>query len=149
MSVYDRPGVSQGHAVKLPILHALFHHPHHLARRHRGPGRNFARLFLTGRQHLDVCPPNVDHENSGSLPRLPTFHSCCLTHPPKVRFFLTHRQAKSSSYAEKVKIVTQRPRLLWGRRIASNDNPCCRFSLPLICKHSMTTPPARNSRPMM
>src|SRR6266403_4706358 len=95
MSVYDRPGVSQGHAVKLPILHALFNHPHHLARRHRGPGRNLARLFLPRRQHLDVRAPNVDDENFGSIRRWPILPHPCYHSSTSVWFFLLHRQANS------------------------------------------------------
>src|SRR5580700_2520408 len=95
MPVNDRPRIPQRHPVILPILHALFYHPHHLPRRHRWPGGNLPRLLLPRRQHLDVRAPHIDHQNSATFPRLPVFHHRCPLGSPSLWSLVTYRQAIS------------------------------------------------------
>src|SRR6266850_2221578 len=70
------------------------------------------RTILPARQHLDVCAPNIDHENFRSFCRqyafhsryLYTFHSRCSKDSPRVWFFLPHRQGNSRRPPKKSKL---------------------------------------------
>jgi len=77
----------QGHPVELPIFDAHFHFADHLARRHGGTGGNFARLFLPGRQQLDVRAAGVDNENFGVFPACALFIAVAPMLPRGYGFF--------------------------------------------------------------
>src|SRR6267143_605049 len=135
--VNDRTGISHGHPVELPILDARFNFADHFAGRHGGAGGNFARLFLPGRQQLDVGAARVDDQNSWSFRCPYSFHSRCSKWLHEGMFFSPPSAREFQKAAEKVKIITLMPRF----RSAAQNLSVKSFSHSMVDAFHQQAPP--------
>src|SRR5262249_53103246 len=61
--VDDWPGIAKGDAIILPVLGGLLDLLDHIGSGEFRSGRERARLFLPGGEHLDICGVDINHED--------------------------------------------------------------------------------------